>query len=108
MPVREPSRPSVVVSCHVELPFDDAVWERFARFQRSRPGGLRIAALLRPPAPEADEREEAWLDRVAVAGRQGPLGHHTHFGGVYTARPPKPELAAEHLRHEANWIRERD
>jgi hypothetical protein len=108
MPSRESSRPAVVVSCHVELPLDDAIWERFVSFQKSRPGGLRIAALLRPPAPEADEREETWLDRVAIARSQGPFGHHTHFGGVHTARPPKPELATERLRREANWLRERD
>jgi hypothetical protein len=87
---------------------DDAIWESFARFQRSRPGGFRIAALLRPPAPDAGEPEDVWLDRVAVAREQGPLGHHTHFGGVDRARPPVPELAADRLRREAAWLRERD
>jgi hypothetical protein len=33
-------------------------------------------------APEADEREDVWLDRAALAARSGPLGHHTHWGGV--------------------------
>lgn len=75
--------------------------------QRSRPGGFRIAALLRPPAPEAGEPEDVWLDRAAVARKQGAFGHHTHFGGVDRARPPVPELACDRLRREATWLSER-
>jgi hypothetical protein len=95
------------VSCHVERPLDDATWTRFASFQRSHPGGFRVAALLRPPAPEDGEQEDIWLERAAVAREQGPLGHHTHFGGVDRARPPVPGLAADRLRREAEWLRER-
>jgi hypothetical protein len=78
---------TLVVSCHVERPLDDETWARFTRFQSSEPGGFRIAALMRPPAPEAEKREDLWLDRVAVARVQAPVGHHTHFGGVAQARP---------------------
>jgi hypothetical protein len=102
------SRVLGVVSCHVERPLDDPTWMRFAGFQRSLPGGFRIAALIRPPAPEEGEREDVWLDRAAVAGEQGPLGHHTHFGGVGRARPPVPHLAPDHVRHEAEWLRARN
>src|SRR4051812_14312118 len=95
------------VSCHVERPLDDAIWARFVEFQRSRPGGFRIAALMRPPSLDAGELEDVWLERAAIAREQGPFGHHTHFGGVERARPPAPARAAEHLRHEAQWLRER-
>jgi hypothetical protein len=100
--------PLGVVSCHVERLLEDATWTRFAQWQRSAPGGFRIAALIRPPAPDAGEREDVWLDRVAVARRHGPLGHHTHFGGVEGARPPAPDRAPEQVRVEAEWLRERD
>jgi hypothetical protein len=96
-----------IVSCHVERPLDDAIWARFVNFQRSRPGGVRIAALMRPPDVDAGEMEDVWLERAAVAREQGPLGHHTHFGGIERARPPEPARAAEHLRHEVEWLRER-
>ncbi|TMK95016.1 MAG: hypothetical protein E6G42_03585 [Actinobacteria bacterium] len=59
-----------VVSCHVERPLDDRVWARFAALQASRPAGFRIAALLRPPDPEAGEEETRWLER-ARARREG-------------------------------------
>jgi hypothetical protein len=100
--------PPAVVSCHVERPLDDAAWVRFARFQRSRPGGFRIAALMRPPSSEAGEREDIWLERVTIAREQGVLGHHTHFGGVDRARPPAPDLAPHRVRAEAEWLRERE
>jgi hypothetical protein len=59
-----------VVSCHVERPLDDAIWARFARFQRSQPGGFRIAALLRPPAPEAGEPEDICIVFIVDPERQ--------------------------------------
>jgi hypothetical protein len=88
-----------VVSCHVERPLDDRVWERFARLQ----AGHRIAALIRPPA----ENEDAglWLDRARLAAARGPLGHHTHWGGPSQARPTGGD-PAERVRREAEWLRE--
>jgi hypothetical protein len=106
--VSQSRAPPAVVSCHVERPLDDAAWHAFARFQRARPGGFRIAALMRPPSGEDGEREDIWLERVAVACAQGPLGHHTHFGGVERARPSAAEVASDRLRAEAEWLRERD
>ena len=47
-----------MVSCHVERPLDDGVWTAFAALQERRPGGLAIAALLRPPDSEAGETDE--------------------------------------------------
>ena len=44
-----------VVSCHVERLLDDAAWEAFRRFQAARPGGFRIAPLVRPPDPASGE-----------------------------------------------------
>jgi hypothetical protein len=84
-PVAE--RPLCVVSCHVERPLDDHVWAAFRRFQSRRPGGFRVAAIIRPPDPASGEDEETWRERARVAARHGPLGHHTHFGGADTARP---------------------
>jgi len=76
-----------VVSCHVERPLDDRVWAAFRRFQSRQPSGFRIAAIIRPPDPASGEDEDTWRQRAREAGRHGPLGHHTHFGGASTARP---------------------
>jgi hypothetical protein len=76
-----------VVSCHVERPLDDAVWARFSTFQERRPGGFAIAALLRPPDPDAGEDEAVWLGRAREAASRGPFGHHTHWTSPTHARP---------------------
>jgi hypothetical protein len=96
-----------VVSCHVERPLDDAVWAAFARVQAARPGGFRIAALMRPPDAAAGEDEELWLARAREAAARAPFGHHTHFGGPDTARPPAGADAAARFRAEHAWLRER-
>ena len=99
-------QPYAVVSCHVEAPLDDRVWHAFAAFQARRPGGFRIAALLRPPDAAAGEREDLWLERAREAAANGPLGHHTHFVGPEHARPPGPGPEhAERVRAEAAWLR---
>lgn len=92
-----------VVSCHVERPLDDRVWAAFARLQARAPGGFRIAALMRPPDPDAAEDEQVWLGRAREAERHGPLGHHTHFGGVEQARP-KGHDPVERFRAERAWL----
>jgi hypothetical protein len=76
-----------VVSCHVERPLDDAAWARFSALQERRPGGFAIAALIRPPDPEAGEDEAAWVGRARRAADRGPLGHHTHWTSPGHARP---------------------
>jgi hypothetical protein len=98
-----------VVSCHVERPLDDRVWALFAALQSRRPGGFRIAALMRPPDREAGENEERWVERARAGSVHGPLGHHTHFGGRETARPQEggPQHA-ERVRAEAGWLRDRE
>jgi hypothetical protein len=96
-----------VVSCHVERPLDDRVWAAFSALQERRPGGLAIAALMRPPDPEAGERdEERWLARAREAADRGPLGHHTHFTSPTHARPTTGD-PAERVRREAAWLHER-
>jgi hypothetical protein len=94
-----------VVSCHVERPLDDTAWERFARMQARRPGGFRIAALIRPPDEEAGEDAGRWLARAREAAERGPLGHHTHWGGPSQARPVARD-PAERVRREGSWLRE--
>jgi hypothetical protein len=96
-----------VVSCHVERPLDDRCWDRFSALQERRPGGFRIAALLRPPDEQAREDADMWLERAREAATRGPLGHHTHFLGPAHARPGSggPEHA-ERVRREALWMRE--
>jgi hypothetical protein len=94
-----------VVSCHVERPLDDRAWARFSRLQARRPGGFRIAALMRPPDEDAGEDAELWLKRARLASAQGPLGHHTHWGGPTQARPLGGEPAAR-VRREGEWLRE--
>lgn len=93
-----------VVSCHVERPLDDATWRLFSALQERRPGGFAVAALLRPPDVSAGEQEGAWVERAREAAGRGPLGHHTHFGGVSQARPVGPG-AVERVRREATWLR---
>ena len=95
-----------VVSCHVERPLDDRSWPLFSELQERRPGGFRIAALMRPPSEGEDGKR--WLARAREASARGPLGHHTHFVGPAHARPatPGPEHA-ERVRAEAAWMRER-
>ena len=102
MPHIEPKR-YAVVSCHVERPLDDRTWEAFARIQAQRPGGFAIAALIRPPDPDAGEPEEPWLERAREAS--GPLGHHTHWTSPSHARPTGGDPAAR-VRREGAWLRE--
>jgi hypothetical protein len=98
-----------VVSCHVERPLDDRAWALFAALQRRRPGGFRIAALMRPPDRNAGEDEERWIERARSASDHGPFGHHTHFGGRETARPQEGgSQHAERVRSEAEWLRGRN
>jgi len=104
MPHIEPKR-YAVVSCHVERPLDDRAWAAFARIQEDRPGGFAIAALLRPPDPDAGEPEEPWLERARAAAARGPLGHHTHWTSPSHARPTGGD-PAERVRREGAWLRE--
>jgi len=76
-----------VVSCHVERPLDDDVWALFSALQQRRPGGLAIAALMRPPDAASGEDEGRWLERAREAATRGPLGHHTHWTAPDHARP---------------------
>ncbi len=93
------------VSCHVERPLDDRVWAAFSRLQARRPGGFQVAALMRPPDRDRGEDESAWLERAREAAGRGPLGHHTHWGGVSQARPTGGD-PAERVRAEATRLRE--
>ena len=96
-----------VVSCHVERPLDDRVWAAFAAPQERPPGGLRVAALIRPPDPEAGEHDEpTWLERARAAASRGPLGHHTHFTSPTHARPTGGE-PFERVAREGAWLRDR-
>jgi hypothetical protein len=105
MPPTDPER-YAVVSCHVERPLDDRVWAAFATFQARPPGGIAVAALIRPPDREAGERDEAtWLERARAAGAHGPLGHHTHFTSPTHARPTGGEPGAR-VSREGAWLRE--
>lgn len=106
MPHTEDKR-YAVVSCHVERPLDDRCWALFSSLQERRPGGFRIAALLRPPDEHAGEDADTWLERARATAALGPLGHHTHFVGPAHARPAMSEPAhADRVRREAVWMRE--
>jgi hypothetical protein len=95
-----------VVSCHVERPLDDAAWSRFSTLQARRPGGFRIAALMRPPDPGAGEDERVWLERAREAAGRGPLGLHTHWTAPDHARPTGADPALRVLQ-EGGWLAER-
>jgi hypothetical protein len=101
-----PAKRYAVVSCHVERPLDDRVWARFAALQRARPGGFAIAALIRPPDPDAGEDPMVWLARAREAAALGPLGHHTHWTAPDHARPTGDLDPAARVRGESAWLRE--
>ena len=100
------SQRCAVVSCHVERPLDDAAWEAFSSLQRLRPGGFRIAALMRPPDPEYGEDEARWLERARAAAAAGPFGLHTHWTAPDHARTSGGDPAAR-VRREIEWLRAR-
>jgi hypothetical protein len=95
-----------VVSCHVERPLDDAVWEQFSELQERSPAGFRITALMRPPDPGAGEDEAQWLERARTAARNGALGLHTHWTAPDHARPTGGDPASL-VRRQAEWLRRR-
>jgi hypothetical protein len=94
-----------VVSCHVERPLDDVVWDRFSALQAKRPGGFAIAALIRPADASAGEDESRWIDRAREAATRGPIGHHTHWTAPDHARPTTGD-AGQRVRAEATRMRE--
>jgi hypothetical protein len=86
----------------VERPLDDEAWRRFSALQERRPGGFRIAALMRPPA--AGEDEARWLERAREAQERGPLGLHTHWTAPDHARPTGGD-PAEAVREQGSLLR---
>src|SRR3954470_13344830 len=96
-----------VVSCHVERPLDDRVWQAFESLLRRRPGGFVVTPLLRPPHEPSGEREYRWLERAQRAGQLAPLGPHTHWGGPSQARPTQNVDPAVVVHEEAEWFRAR-
>jgi hypothetical protein len=89
---------AAVASCHVERILDDAVWAKFEWLVHRRPGGFRIAALVRPPDGEP---EEPWLERVRSL--DVPLGLHTHWTSPTHARPTAGNPAAR-VRRDLDWL----
>lgn len=96
--------PCAVVSCHVERPLSDPTWERFSELQARRPGGFRVAALVRPADAAAGESEAAWAARWREAAGRGPLGHHTHWTAPEHARPTSAGAGAR-VREEGRRLR---
>jgi len=92
-----------VVSCHVERPLDDAVWQRYRRLLEQRPGGFRVASLMRPPAENEDGG--SFVGRAREAAARGPFGHHIHWTSPTHARPTGPDPAGA-VRREGAWLRE--
>jgi hypothetical protein len=97
-----------VVSCHVERPLDDEVWARFSSFQRRRPGGFAIAAVMRPPDTASGEDESVWLARAQEAASHAPLGHHTHWTSPEHARPTPADTGGAGERVLAEGLRLRE
>jgi len=95
-----------VVSCHVERLLDDECWRLLSALQERRPGGLAVAALLRPPDEAAGEDEVEWVQRARVASARAPLGLHTHFVSASHARPAEADPQhAERVRREGELMR---
>jgi hypothetical protein len=99
-----PSPPAAIVSCHLEQPLRDDVWERFDALRRRRPGGFDVIALMRPPDAAYGEDEERWLERAHAAAREGPFGLHTHWTSPTHARPTGGD-PAQRVRSETEWMR---
>jgi hypothetical protein len=95
-----------VVSCHVERPLDDRVWAAFAALRELRPGGFRIAALVRPADQAHGEDEDAWIARVRESTDRGPFGHHTHWTAPHHARPSGGADPSERVLAEGRRLRE--
>ena len=93
-----------VVSCHVERPLDDRLWEALSQLQERRPGGFRIAALMRPPDAATGEDEVTWLERARVAAARAPFGLHTHWTSPTHARPTNGDPAAR-VQEQVGWLR---
>jgi hypothetical protein len=100
----QPERAAAVVSCHIERPLDDRAWAAFESLQQVRPGGFRIAALMRPPAE--GESQDVWLARAHAAAARGPFGVHTHWTSPEHARPTGGD-PAERVRQDVQWVRSR-
>jgi len=92
---------AAVVSCHVERILDDRAWAALSRLLSRRPGGFRIATLVRPPDGEP---EAPWLERVRTL--DVPFGLHTHWTSPTHARPTDGD-PAERVRRDIAWLRER-
>lgn len=84
----------------MERLLDDRVYAAYRNLVASRPGGFRIASLVRPPDASEAGSEELWAERVAELASHGPLGHHTHWGGPTQARPTGGDPGAR-VREEA-------
>jgi hypothetical protein len=94
-----------VVSCHVERPLDPDVHRRFLELQARRPGGFRIAPLVRPVDSAAGEDEADWLDRARRMADVGSFGHHTHWTAPDHARPTTDDTG-ERVLAEGRRMRE--
>jgi hypothetical protein len=91
------------VSCHVEYPLEDRVWERYSALIRRRPAGFAIASLMRPPFEGEDGTQ--FVARAREAAAHGPFGHHTHWTAPDQARP-RGGVPAERVLREGHWLRE--
>jgi hypothetical protein len=100
-----PGKRYAVVSCHVERPLDDRAWATFSRLQERRPGGFRIAALMRPPDAAAGEDEQRWVERARQAAVRAPFGLHTHWTSPTHARPSGGDPVPR-VREQVAWLRE--
>jgi hypothetical protein len=87
----------------VARPLDDRVWDRYRRLLERRPGGFRIASLMRPPAEGEDGR--SFVGRAREAAARGPYGHHIHWTSPTHARPTGGDPAGA-VRREGAWLRE--
>ena len=84
-----------VVSCHVERPLDDRVWQRYSALIRRRPAGFSITSLMRAPADGEDGA--LFVERARAAAAHGPFGHHTHWTSPTDARPTSGVPAEQYL-----------
>jgi hypothetical protein len=100
-----PTESAAIVSCHVEQPLHDVVWNCFIDLQRRRPGGFDVIALIRPPDTAFGEDADRWLERVRRVADDLTLGLHTHWTSPSSARPTGGDPAAR-VRREAEWLRD--